>query len=242
MKTTKISLILLITISVLSISCDRENSRLDDLNNVSEEEAVELVQESLVSDVYGINIRTTDAISLENNSSSKSFNECGILNERSFVRNGTTSSNITFDHDIDYTFRLICESEVPTLYTIDFFSTGTYSAPRMDSNDTIDYDASLANIRDTEGPFIYNGTFTREGTQTTRIAGNTKDFNSVLAIETTNVTIDKQTRIVLSGTSTFSLIGTTGAGNDFTYEGQVEYLGNGAARVEVNGNIYNVSL
>lgn len=242
MKTTKFSFILLMSISALSISCDRENSRLDDLNNVSEEEAVEIIQESLVSDVYGINIQTVDALSVESETSAKTLNACGVLNERSFTRNGTTSSNITFDHDIEYTFRLICENEAPILYTIDFSSTGMYSAPRMDSNDTIKYDASLANIGDAEGPFIYTGAFTREGTQTTRIAGNTKDFNSVLAIETTNMAIDKQTRTISSGDSTFSLTGTTGAGIAFSYKGQVVYLGNGAARVEINGNTYTINL
>lgn len=242
MKTIKLSLILPLFLNVTLISCDRENSRLDDLNTVSEEEAVELVQESLVSDVYGMGIQAVDAASLEIGSSSKSANECGVLVERSFVRNSASGAITSFDHDIDYSFRLICENDVPQMYAIDFFSRGTYSAPRMDSDDTIDYEAFLTNIRDAEGPFIYNGNFTREGTQTTRIAGKTKDFNSTLAIETTNVAIDKQTRIVVSGTSAFSLTGTTGSGNAFNFNGVVTYLGNGDARIDVNGNTYEVSL
>lgn len=242
MKTTLFNYQLLLAFLLILASCDRNNDRYEGIDSVTEEEAIEIIQETLVSEVYGVQIQIDDAVSIENTPSSKSQLECGILNERDLVRSSTVGASISFDHSIDYTFTLVCENEVPMAYAIDFVSNGTYSSVRMDSNDTITYKANLTNIGATEEPFNYNGSFLREGTQTTRIAGNDKDFDSRLSLQTTALLIDKQSRLVLSGSTEFSLTGNLDNGNTFSYTGTITYLGNGAATVVVNGNSYNVSL
>ena len=241
MKTLKFYFALCTSISVLFMSCDRDNSDRD-VDTVSEDEAVALVQESLVSEVYGTGVQAADAASLESSETSKGNTECGTITEKNFTRSNAEGATVVFDHSVDYTSELICENDIPNTYVIEFSSTGTYSAPRMDSDDSIIYEAFLTNLKNEETFYTYNGAFTRNGSQTTRIAGRTRNFESILSIKTENLAIDKQTRTVSGGTSTFSLTGTTASGDSFSYTGQVTYLGNGAAQIEVNGNTYDVSL
>ncbi len=238
LKPTQLFLGLLVTIC---ISCDRERG-FGDAAEVTEEEALEMVQTSLVSEAYGMNIQADDASALDSNESSKSVVDCGVINARTMERNSLPNATVKFTHDIDYRFSLVCENDVPKAYAIDFIGNGTYNSPRMESDDTITYNAVLANIASSEGPYIYNSSFIREGTQTTKIAGRTKNFDSTLSIENSNIAVDKNSRVILEGSSTFSLTGTLSTGEPFSYKGTVSFKGNGEATIVINGNTYNVQI
>ncbi len=242
MKNVKLNIALIGLTLIGLTSCDREDSGFGNGAKVTENEAVELLQQTLVSEAYGIDIQANDASGLVTEEASKSAFVCGVLNERTMERNSSIGAVTTFSHSIDYNFTLICDNEIPRAYSIDFDGSGTYSSPRLESNDVISYNAVLDDILVANTPYVYNSSFMREGTQTTRINGNTKDFESTLIIESTNIAIDKITRIILSGNATFSLAGTLTTGEPFSYRGDIIFNGNGNATIEVNGNIYNVQL
>ncbi|MGB5819929.1 MAG: hypothetical protein WBG90_10640 [Saonia sp.] len=242
MKTLKAAPIFLGLLLTVFISCDREDNNFGDAAQVTEEEALEMVQTSLISDAYGMDIQAEDATSLDDDTTSKSAYECGVLNSKSMVRNSLPNATITFTHSIDYLFSLVCDNGEPKAFAIEFEGNGTYNSPRLESDDTINYEAVLGNIAEPGTPYVYNGSFTREGTQTTRIAGRTKNFDSTLSIESNTVTIDKVSRKILGGSATFSLTGTLSTGEPFSYTGSVTFKGNGAATVVINGNTYEVQI
>ena len=242
MKTLKLGPLLLGLTAAFFISCDREENNFGDAAQVTEQEALEMVQTSLMSDAYGMGIQTDDATALDEGETSKTMYECGVLNSRSMERNSPSNAAITFTHTFDYLFTLLCEENQAKAFAIEFQGNGTYSSPRLESDDTITYEAILGNIVEPGSPYVYDSSFTREGTQTTRIAGRTKNFDSTLSIESNAVTIDKTTRKILGGSSTFSLTGTLSTGEPFSYSGTISFLGNGAATIVINGNSYNVQI
>lgn len=242
MKTLKHSPILLGLLLTMFVSCDREEKNFGDAAEVTEEEALEMVQTWLMSDVYGMDIQADDASTLDTDTTAKSIYECGVLNSRSMVRNSIPNAPVSFSHTFDYLFSLVCEDNEAKAFAIVFNGNGTYSSPRLESDDTIRYEAVLANIAVPGSPYAYNSSFTREGTQVTRIAGRTKNFDSTLSIESTAITVDKTSRKILSGSSTFSLLGTLSTGEPFSYNGTVSFNGNGAATITINGNSYNVQI
>ncbi|MGB6151829.1 MAG: hypothetical protein WBG48_07550 [Pricia sp.] len=242
MKTNRPAQLLLGLLLTVSISCDREDNNFGDAAQVTEEEALEMVQTSLTSEAYGMPIQATDAATLDSDSTAKTMYECGVLNSISMTRNSAENAAIKFTHSIDYLFSLVCDGDKPKAFAIEFEGNGTYSSPRMDSDDIVTYEAVLSNIAESGSTYAYTGSFTREGTQTTRIAGRTRNFDSTLSIESSGVSIDKETRKILEGSSTFSLTGTLSTGETFSYIGTVTYEGNGAATVVMNGNTYQVQI
>ena len=229
-------------ITVLFVSCDREDRDFGEAAEVTEEEALEMVQTSLMSEVYGMDIQADDALGLETDTTGKSVYDCGVLNSRSMERNSLPNAPISFTHSFDYLFSLVCEEGEGKAFAIEFNGNGTYSSARLRSDDTIRYEAVLANIVTPGSPYVYTSSFTREGTQVTTIAGRTKNFDSTLSIESTAITIDKASRKIMSGSSTFSFSGTLSTGEPFSYGGTVSFKGNGAATVTINGNSYNVQI
>ncbi|QLG45374.1 hypothetical protein [Costertonia aggregata] len=242
MKTFRLSPILLGIAVTVFFSCDREENNFGDAVQVTEEEALELVQTSLTSDAYGMNVQAEDALALNNGDTSKIKYECGVLNSKSMERSSAINAPVSFTHSIEYLFTLVCEEGQSKAFAIEFDGNGTYSSPRLQSDDTISYQAVLGNIVSSEGPYVYNSSFVREGTQTTRIASRTKNFDSTLSIESNAVAIDKDTRELLGGSATFSLQGTLGSGETFSYAGTITFKGNGAATININGNTYNVQI
>ncbi len=242
MKNVKLSLALIGLILAGLTSCERRDEGFGIGAEVTEAEAIELVQETLISEVYGINMQAYDASEIVTENASKSAFECGVTNTRTRERNSENGAVINYSHSIDYNFTLLCENNAATAYTIDYSGSGVYSSPRMTSNDVITYTSVLDNIIEANTPFVYNSSFTREGTQTIRINGNNKDFESTLTIKTTNIEVDKVTRRILSGSATFSLTGILTSGESFGYSGDITFNGNGGASIEINNNMYNVSL
>lgn len=232
----------LIILIGLFASCERDGSRLDDFNTITEEEAVELVQETLTSESYGAAIQVIDATDINDEDSNKQFFECNVLNERSFIRSSSIGAAIVYNHAINYNFTKNCDETEGVSFTIDFEGVGTYSSIRMDSDDTITYQATLSNIGDDADAFVYEGSLLRLGTQVTRIAGRTKNFDSRLSTESSAITIDKKTRLITGGSTSFLLTGNLDSGESFSYEGSITYLGNGQATVQINGNTYNTSI
>ncbi len=221
-----------------SISCDRDRMNDDEM---TEEEALEIVQSSLVSEAYGVQIQADDASSLNSTENSESEN-CGLLNTRMLERNSIANATVSYSYSISYLFSLVCETNQSRYFTIDFEGNGMYSSPRFESDDTISYEAELTNISSSESFYLYNGSFSRIGTQTTRIAGRTKNFNSTLLLESTNISIDKSSRTILGGATGFSLTGNLNSGDSFSFVGDIVYNGNDSATVTLNGTSYNVSL
>ena len=240
MKFLKSVYFLSILLSISSISCDRDD-KLDDIIEITEEEALEMVSNSLASEAYGIAIQAKDASELVNENKSKTLFNCGVIKSKTIERNSLPGAVIKFTHAIDYESSLFCENDQPNGYAIAFKGNGTYESLRLESDDTITYQATLTNITNTSENYIYNSSFTRDGTQITKIAGRIKNFDSKLTIENKDIVLDKDTLKILEGYSTFSLTGTLNTGATFSYSGTVIFQ-NDIATVTINGNTYDVQI
>ncbi|WP_299241947.1 hypothetical protein [uncultured Aquimarina sp.] len=239
MKNLIFNLFVVSAVATSIISCQRDE--INSFGEISEADAVEIIEQVIVSDSYGMDIQAEDAVNTESSMTSKN-NICGVLNEVSTTRNSIPGAIIYFTHSIDYSFELICEGNIPQAYDIDFRGNGQYISPRLESEDIITYRANLSNLLPADGPYIYNSSFTREGDQILKINGNRKEFNSTLSIASSQILIDKTTRIILGGSATFSLTGNLTNGDTFSYNGSITFLGNGNATIKIGDTIYNVSL
>ncbi|MEO6149056.1 MAG: hypothetical protein ABIN95_13030, partial [Mucilaginibacter sp.] len=78
-------------------------------------------------------------------------------------------------------------------------------------------------------------TYTRNGTQQSKVR-KTRNFTTTTTITTSNLTVDKATRKILSGTASVKVEGTASTGGSFSRNGTITFLGDGKAQLEISGS------
>lgn len=109
----------------------------------------------------------------------------------------------------------------------------------MASQDGAAHSFTLSGLNPGSSTYTYNGTYTRQGSQQSKIRNQTA-FSSTLQITASNVTLSKSTQEITGGTATVTVSGASTAGNSFSYPGQIVFHGNRSATLTLNGNTYPI--
>ncbi len=119
---------------------------------------------------------------------------------------------------------------------------GTYDVPRMSSNDSASAAWILSSIRPASSAYTLNGTYTRNGSQTSKV----RDKNSLtttITLTLSNVLINKSTKLIAGGTAAGTFTGNTTGGRSVQYTVAITFNGNQTATVVINGsNSYSVDM
>ncbi|MEM1320098.1 MAG: hypothetical protein AAGG75_07550 [Bacteroidota bacterium] len=240
MQNSLFSLLIIAFGVIVFSSCSKQEEATIQQATLTEEETIEVVQQALGSSSYGMLMQAEEAAVMADEELSASILPCGVRYDTTIVRANDPQAVRNYNYVINRSFELICNFGVPQEIIVSKTSSGQYTAPRMSSDDSSTFNASISNLLFGQA-YIYNGSYTRQGTQTINIRAE-KNFESDLTIQTTGLLINKATRKVVGGSSTFSLTGTNTEGQPFSYVGSITYNGNGSATLEINGNVYNLQL
>lgn len=204
---------------------------------VSEEEAAEVVTNAVAADVEGMTAEIEEATEMAEAYAYASY--CGMAFD-STLTHADNSGIRTYDYSFTWDWTLNCNSlNVPENLSYTSTSTGSYEVPRMSSSDGGTHNFTIGGLNPGSTEFIYNGTYSRSGTQESNIRDQ-NSFTSNLQVTASNVTIDKTTRTITGGTGTITLTGSGSGGTTFTYPGTLVFNGNQSATLTINGNIYQI--
>lgn len=223
-------------------SCERDdNTPTEDLR-ISEEDAVDLLTGAIIYSSEGIATEAADAAKMAEQVEEKGLTAigCGEAGDSTVVRN-YDKPRITAAYNSTFSWLLNCNSiGVPTVLEFDRTTNGEYATNRIESTDSATSDWEISEL--ITGPnYILNGTYTRTGQQTSLVR-NQQTFNSSISLTLDNINIDKGQRRIVSGIASFTLTGQTTDGQDFSFDGDIVFLGSGAANVIINGNTYEIEL
>lgn len=204
---------------------------------VSEEEAAEVVTNAVAADVEGMIAEIEEATEMAEAYAYSTY--CGMAFD-STLTHADNSGIRTYDYMVSWDWALSCNSlNIPETLTYSAASTGSYEVPRMSSSDGGTHNFTIGGLNLSSTEFIYNGTYSRSGTQQSNI--NTQSsFTSNLQVTASHVTIDKTTRTITSGTAPITLTGSGSGGTTFTYPGTLVFNGNQSATLTINGNTYQI--
>ncbi len=228
--------VLLLAFGMFS-ACNKEEEQV---TTVSEEDAVEVIENALVVESEGLTAEIEDAAQVADEYAEKAEVPCGETFDSTVVYT-LANSYITANYTSDWAWTLSCNQQnIPT--TLDFTRTtdGEYETTRMLSDDSATGVWTMDNLLLGDA-YIINGSYSRTGNQESKVR-NMPTFTSTVEFDLTDVNVDKDLYRISSGTATFTISGTGSGGRNFQYTGEIIFLGDGAATITINDNTYSVDL
>jgi hypothetical protein len=205
---------------------------------LEDEDVVELLENALNSKAGGFDAQIVDMLALVE----MYQDDCNASIDSSYAKENGIGS-FTYNYNYNYTGTVICDSStsIPQNIEFDYTSIGTYAAPRMSSSDEGTYNITVNGIQPTNTNYNLVGSYTRVGTQTTKIR-NELTFTATLGISLTSLLVEKATKDVKSGDGAFTVTGETSGGESISYDGTISYNDDNTVTVNLNGKDYTIDL
>jgi hypothetical protein len=217
---------------MMTVSCKKNN---DTAAVMTDEEAAEVIALSVSGNTEALADQTVEIADAANAHGTA----CLYSNEASVVK-ANTAGLYTWNYVFNWKWNVVCTAGVPNTMNVTYKMKGNYDAPRMASNDSAVATITVGNLL-SGTQFNYNGSYTREGSQVSKIR-NKNSFSSKVTLTLQNVKVNKVTGQIDSGSAAAAITGTTAAGNSFSYGGTVTFNGSRTATITLNnGNVYQVS-
>lgn len=228
----------LISMSLFS-SCEKVSNTPED---ITDEEVIDILSGALTSDTEGITAEAVEVAAVAESYESGNPNEpiCGTLFDSTLTYNINTAQ-ITANYTSSFGWTLECNNfGIPITLIWSSSTEGNYELNRLRSEDS---GISNLTVNDliTGSNFVISGSYTREGTQESKIA-SMRSFASLTQLTLDELSISKMTQKVVSGSGTFLMTGTGSESGTFSVEGSIVFHGDGTATVTVNGNTYTITL
>lgn len=216
----------LLLLATLFVACDSETAT----EAINEEEAFTVIENAMSLESAGTTEQTATIAEVGRFIPNQTW-LCGITAD-TVINRSRNAGLVTYDYTFTWNWEIKCPNGSPTqlegLYTMH----GIYDTPRMSSDDTASHSYILDNVNTTDTFFVFNGTYQRDGSQTSKIRQQ-HTFTSQLTINNTNVHIAKSDRHIISGTGTFTLQAQSTSGNSRSLSGNIVYNGDGTATVSL---------
>ncbi|NET36778.1 MAG: hypothetical protein F6K19_32915 [Cyanothece sp. SIO1E1] len=238
----KLTFLLILSIAFFSTACNKEANNSPTEETITSEETIALVEAALVEGAEGIVHEVEDAVEVAELVLEKTLNNtyCGLSKDSTIART-FNRPRLSGEYSTTWGWMLNCnEQEVPVNLTFSREATGTYESLRLTSDDRAESDWVLDNlVFGTE--YVLNGTYKREGTQASKVREQ-KSFSSTVQFTVTDLSVGKIKRRINSGSAVLLVSGQASSGENFSFNGTVEFLGDGAATVTINGEVYEIDL
>ncbi|GLB50282.1 hypothetical protein Y10_26500 [Neptunitalea sp. Y10] len=235
---------LLITLGMFT-ACSDSDDASGSINQ--EEAAAETIINAMSPETGGAITQTDEAVvkasTIED--AAKQTDEptisCGVAYANEVTLAGT-QGGVTYYVGADWNWMLSCTVfGVPETFTMSFSSSRQYTSNRMTSDDDSVGEIAVSGLELLSNVFVVNSEVINSGNQISTL-GNGYDLNSTINITISNLTYDKATLEILSGSANVSFSGTFNGTSSEIYGGTVEFLGSKNAVLNMNnGNSYPFS-
>ncbi|QKJ29658.1 hypothetical protein HQ865_07790 [Mucilaginibacter mali] len=220
-------------------ACQKSNDTVS--TPVTNAEVADMVASSLSANSSGLIMSTAD---ITVNAQSVFDLNIGCGNTKNFTATHTSpaNANISYSDTFSYGYTLNCNANnQPDNITGTASEKGTFDGPRSSATNTGTATFRVAGLTPAATVYVINGEFKRVGTFASKVESkNTSTTTVTLAI--TNLTINKSTKVVTSGSATVTVNGTTTKNAAINFTGNATFTGDGKATITLNGTVYIVDL
>ncbi len=237
-----LSVLLFLGTTLLFVSCDRDNDNSPEDQNVTTEDAVDVLSGALAEGSSGLVAEIEAGAKAADEATQKNLTnlDCGETRDSSTVYS-VDRTNLSADYTIGWTWTLLCNAQdIPSALNFTRSLQGTYETQRMESDDTADATLTIEQLL--VGPnYVFNGGYERDGSQQSKVR-EMRAFNSNITINVDDLNVDKGTRRITSGLASFSISGSSSGGTGFEFEGDIVFNGDGSATIIIDGQQYTIDL
>ena len=230
MRTVAIIAVAAISTGVLFTACKKDNN---DEETITDEEVAEAVTQSITPASGGLVVQTESVATM----SAYTHLTCGQTKDTTIAGQSQPGAAITYHYSFNFSRSLSC---APAQWQFNYTGHVDYSGPRMSSDDNSTAQIIVTGLEPSSNNFILNSSYVRNGTQQSKVRLQ-RSFTSTLTITSSNITIDKSTRKIISGTATVEFVGTGSGGHTINRGATLTFLGNNKATLALkNGNTFTI--
>jgi len=215
-------------------SCKEDQPEVQAL---SEEEVAEVLEASMAEQSGGMSLEVAFAAE----TATAHASACDYNASESINRSNSLPP-YSYSYNLNYNASVSCNQfNIPEKLDFSFSSNGSLTTARLNFQFTAASGWVIEGINPAIDELTLNGSYERSGSYETDFR-NARTFSSELTLDIQQLTISKETHQITGGLATFDISGTTTDGGTFSYTGQITFLGNGQAQVELNGATFDISL
>lgn len=236
------SRLLAITLLITTLSFSACNNTDDDLQDeITNEEAVEVITASLESETYGLSsiVEDVDIVAEEKGMYKETPDiSCGELYTRNFSASNF-GTNYFYDYQVNSNYQLNCNNfSLPESFIYNQQMAGNYETSRIQSDDNAKTNLSISNLAPKYSTIIISGNYDRKGSQKFKI-NNNYNYETDLKYTLNNLSVNKYSAEIISGTANATLEMKSSITSK-NFEANITFLGDGKATVIINGISYNI--
>jgi len=242
-KTNKrllLSVIIFLALVLATFSCKKSNSTSGSssaTDTVTTDDAANAVSDAVSPASAGMVAQTQTTVVIINTDDLA----CGEVKDTAFSGQNAVGAAITYSYAYSSNRLLTCNADVPSSFQFNFSGKNSYSAAYIASDDSAQGNFTVTGLSPGASQYVFNASYIRNGSETSKVR-NQYTFTSNINIQSTNLTIDKSTQQIVSGTATVSISGAASNGKSFSYSGTITFSGgNQALLVLGNGNTYTIT-
>ncbi|GLB51609.1 hypothetical protein NBRC110019_06480 [Neptunitalea chrysea] len=212
-----------------------------------EEAAAEAIMNAMSPESGGAVTKTDEAVEKASTieEASKGMDEpgisCGVVYADDATLSGT-QGGVNYYVTASWNWMLSCTGfGIPETLEMGFASTREYTSTRMSSDDESDGNIKVSGIELLSDAYVVNSNVDNDGTQVFTL-GNGYTLSSDISFTIVNLTYDKATMEIVSGTAEVNFSGVFNGASSATYSGTIEFLGNNEALLTMSsGSTYTFS-
>lgn len=217
----------LIVASFLVLSCNKDNNSSASSEPISDDDVSTSITEAVVPSSGGMVAQTNEAVVIVNTSSLDM--NCGDTKDTAISFSGSTGDSVSYSYNLNVTSTLNCNNGIPQSFYMSFDGSNSYTSPRISSTDSASGSWNVTGIQASSSSYVFNETYKRSGTQASKIRYD-RSISSTISITTSDLTLNKSTGKIVSGTATVSYSGTAGS-NSLSRGGTLTFLGSDEAKL-----------
>lgn len=232
MRTLRLCWIILLMAVVAGSGCKKEKAPA-----VENEDASDLIVHSFESDGFGLASQFQDALTLVDYYNDDAW--CGFSGDTVFHRNYDGMA-VKYAYTFNWDYTIVCSGSTPTTATIGYTSTATTASSVMSSDFTATADWTITGLSSLGG-YVLNGTYVRNG-DFHSLLRDEHSFDAVLTVSLTNVVFNSLTYAPSSGSATLYLECTAPGGENFVFQGSLEFQGSQNCTLILEDKVYTFQL
>ena len=220
-------------LTVVAVAC------IEDAENLIEDDDIaDLLENALTSKSGGFDSQLEDMLYLVENYQ----DQCGQSIDSTFEKGRVLGSIATFNYTYTWAGTVNCDdNNIPQNIDFTYSTVGTYSVPNMSSTDEGNYNINVSGLLPTNTHYNLAGTYTRVGTQTAKLR-NELSFTATIGVSLTQMSIEKASKNISSGSATFTVTGETSGGAAISKDGTISYNNDNTVTINLNNKEYTFDL
>ena len=223
------SILFFAALAMLS-SCRKDPEEVIEL--ITSSEAAEIIEDAVANRTAGFTAPTVDAAAILD----AYLNSCGVPGDTAFNK-VKTSGVATYDYTFGMDWLVTCSSlNVPQSANIGIAGTGDFTSPHWQGTEATIGELTFTGLSPQEVSYVVNGSYDLTGNLTGSLRKVSPSFNCLIALDLTNLALDKSTYKITGGSGVATVTASTANGQTKTLTGTLVFNGNGTATVTVNGH------